>query len=107
MYPVSGGFYTLVCRFLDTPWVGMLTIAERAAADLCHAGNCHGLRLHPAGKQAPFCMDISVLTPSLPQWAVTLPLELTAAGFTIQYWDSQKTVPIAVWITIFAAIISE
>ena len=49
----------------------------------------------------------SVLRPFLLQWAVTLPLELTAAGFTIQYWDSQKTVPIAVWITIFAAIISE
>jgi yeast amino acid transporter len=33
------------------------------------------------------------------QWAVTLPVELTAAGFTMQYWT--KDVPIAVWMTVF------
>ncbi|ORY78861.1 amino-acid permease inda1 [Leucosporidium creatinivorum] len=33
------------------------------------------------------------------QWTVVLPLELTAAGITVQYWTG--SVPIAAWITIF------
>ncbi|ORY78860.1 APC amino acid permease [Leucosporidium creatinivorum] len=33
------------------------------------------------------------------QWTVTLPVELTAAGITVQYWTGG--VPIAGWITIF------
>ncbi|KDE08980.1 hypothetical protein MVLG_00703 [Microbotryum lychnidis-dioicae p1A1 Lamole] len=33
------------------------------------------------------------------QWAVVLPLEITAAGITVQYWN--ESVPIAAWITIF------
>ncbi|SDA03329.1 BZ3500_MvSof-1268-A1-R1_Chr7-1g09380 [Microbotryum saponariae] len=33
------------------------------------------------------------------QWAVVLPLEITAAGITVQYWT--ESVPIAAWITIF------
>lgn len=37
--------------------------------------------------------------------AVTLPLELTAAAFTIGFWDSEGTINIAVWITIFAVVI--
>lgn len=39
------------------------------------------------------------------QWVVTLPLELVAASFTLQFWDSDKTVNIGVWITIFAVVI--
>ncbi|GAA5954880.1 hypothetical protein JCM21900_004975 [Sporobolomyces salmonicolor] len=35
------------------------------------------------------------------QWAVVLPLEITAAGITVQYWDRAAAVPIAVWITVF------
>jgi len=35
------------------------------------------------------------------QWLVTLPLEITAAGITVQYWDRAAAVPIAAWITIF------
>jgi len=35
------------------------------------------------------------------QWLVTLPLEITAAGITVQYWDKAAAVPIAAWITIF------
>lgn len=37
--------------------------------------------------------------------AVTLPLELTAAAFTIQFWDTEGVVNIAVWITIFTVVI--
>lgn len=39
------------------------------------------------------------------QWAVVLPLELVAASFTLRYWDSEGTVPVAVWITMFAVIV--
>merc|ERR1711939_694126 len=35
------------------------------------------------------------------QWAVVLPLEITAAGITVQYWEGAQKVPIAAWITIF------
>ncbi|GAA6058864.1 hypothetical protein JCM10212_002808 [Sporobolomyces blumeae] len=35
------------------------------------------------------------------QWAVVLPLEITAAGITVQYWEKAASVPIAVWITVF------
>lgn len=38
------------------------------------------------------------------QWAVVLPLELTAAAFTLQFWDPNGTVNIAVWITIFFVV---
>ncbi|KAG6909752.1 hypothetical protein DXG01_015468 [Tephrocybe rancida] len=37
------------------------------------------------------------------QWAVVLPLEITVAGTTVQYW--QTDVPLAAWITIFWAAI--
>ncbi|KAJ4344855.1 Amino-acid permease inda1 [Didymosphaeria variabile] len=33
------------------------------------------------------------------QWAIVLPLEITVAGLTIGYWNSD--VPLAVWITVF------
>ena len=33
------------------------------------------------------------------QWAVVLPLEITVAGLTIDYWHAD--VPLAVWITVF------
>ncbi|GAA5823714.1 hypothetical protein JCM11251_000737 [Rhodosporidiobolus azoricus] len=35
------------------------------------------------------------------QWAIVLPLEITAAGITVQYWERAANVPIAVWMTIF------
>ncbi|GAA6041879.1 hypothetical protein JCM8097_004527 [Rhodosporidiobolus ruineniae] len=35
------------------------------------------------------------------QWAVVLPLEITAAGITVQYWEKAAAVPISAWITIF------
>ncbi|GAA5975183.1 hypothetical protein JCM11641_004384 [Rhodosporidiobolus odoratus] len=35
------------------------------------------------------------------QWAVVLPVEITAAGITVQYWDKAAAVPIAAWITVF------
>jgi len=35
------------------------------------------------------------------QWSVVLPLEITAAGITVQYWDRAAAVPIGVWITVF------
>jgi len=37
------------------------------------------------------------------QWAVVLPLEITVAGTTVQYWTDK--VPLGVWITIFFLII--
>lgn len=39
------------------------------------------------------------------QWAVTLPLEITVAGQTVQYWG-EDIMPIAGWITIFWVFIS-
>ncbi|KAL2256038.1 hypothetical protein VTK26DRAFT_2287 [Humicola hyalothermophila] len=33
------------------------------------------------------------------QWAIVLPLELTVASFTVQYWN--REISVAVWITIF------
>lgn len=33
------------------------------------------------------------------QWAVVLPLEITAAAITVQYWTTE--VNIAIWITVF------
>jgi len=40
------------------------------------------------------------------QWAATLPLELTVAATTVQYWSKANDVSVAVWITIFFAVIS-
>ncbi|KAG6840193.1 hypothetical protein C0991_008329 [Blastosporella zonata] len=37
------------------------------------------------------------------QWAVVLPLEITVAGTTVQYWNT--SVPLAAWITIFWMVI--
>jgi len=37
------------------------------------------------------------------QWAVTLPLEITAAGITVSYWPNN--VPLGVWITVFLVAI--
>ena len=37
------------------------------------------------------------------QWAVVLPLEITVAGTTVQYWTDK--VPLGVWITIFFGLI--
>ena len=37
------------------------------------------------------------------QWAVVLPLELTVAGLTVQYWEGAQDINIAVFITIFWA----
>ncbi|KAL1413314.1 Amino acid permease [Vanrija albida] len=39
------------------------------------------------------------------QWLITLPLELTAAGFAINYWTTD--VPLGAWITIFWLVIIE
>jgi amino acid transporter len=41
------------------------------------------------------------------QWAVVLPLEITVAGTTVQYWPRAATVPLGAWITIFWVVISE
>ncbi|TFK32370.1 APC amino acid permease [Crucibulum laeve] len=39
------------------------------------------------------------------QWAVVLPLEITVAGTTVQYWKAAADVPIAAWITVFWVVI--
>lgn len=40
------------------------------------------------------------------QWAVVLPLEITVAGTTVQYWGTD-IMPLAAWITIFWVVISK
>jgi len=67
MYPVTGGFYTLMTRFIDEGF--------------------------------GFAMGWNYWF----QWAVTLPLELVVCGFTVEFWNTG--VNLAVWITVFAAII--
>lgn len=32
------------------------------------------------------------------QWAIVLPLELVVAGLTIQFWDQDASVNVAVWV---------
>jgi amino acid transporter len=39
------------------------------------------------------------------QWLVVFPLEIVAAALTVQYWDVNKTINPAVWITIFWVLI--
>lgn len=39
------------------------------------------------------------------QWAVVLPLEITVAATTVNYWDTG--ISIAAWITIFWIVIGE
>ncbi|KIJ50402.1 hypothetical protein M422DRAFT_27391 [Sphaerobolus stellatus SS14] len=39
------------------------------------------------------------------QWMITLPLEITVASTTVQYWPKAAEVPIAAWITIFWIVI--
>jgi len=40
------------------------------------------------------------------QWAVVLPLEITVAGTTVQYWKAAADVHIGVWITVFWILIT-
>ena len=40
------------------------------------------------------------------QWAVVLPLEITVAVTTVQYWG-EDLMPVAAWITVFWIVISE
>ena len=64
MYPVSGGFYTLVSRFVDPSW--------------------------------GFAMGWNYVF----QWAVVLPLELVAAAFTLQFWDTEgvRSLSFVTWL---------
>jgi len=39
-------------------------------------------------------------------WLIILPFEITAAGITIQYWQSAQSINIGVWITVFLVILS-
>jgi yeast amino acid transporter len=39
------------------------------------------------------------------QWAIVLPLELTVAGFTVQYWEGARDVNVGVFITVFYVFI--
>jgi yeast amino acid transporter len=41
------------------------------------------------------------------QWAIVLPLEITVAGTTVQYWQGAQSVSLAVWITVFWAVIGQ
>jgi amino acid transporter len=39
------------------------------------------------------------------QWLVVFPLEIVAAALTVNYWDSDKTISPAAWVTIFWVMI--
>ncbi|KAJ6260056.1 hypothetical protein Dda_5702 [Drechslerella dactyloides] len=39
-------------------------------------------------------------------WLTVLPLELTAAGITLQFWEGARSVPISVWITVFLVAVT-
>ncbi|KAK6343829.1 hypothetical protein TWF696_007487 [Orbilia brochopaga] len=39
-------------------------------------------------------------------WLTVLPLELTAAGITLNYWEGAKSVPISAWIAVFLAAVT-
>ncbi|KAA8894141.1 amino acid permease-domain-containing protein [Sphaerosporella brunnea] len=39
------------------------------------------------------------------QWLVVFPLEIVAAALTVEYWDQNKTISPAVWVTIFWVLI--
>lgn len=39
------------------------------------------------------------------QWLIVLPLEIVAAAITVNYWDKQKTISPAVWVTVFWLLI--
>ncbi|KAK6357721.1 hypothetical protein TWF718_002030 [Orbilia javanica] len=39
-------------------------------------------------------------------WLVVLPLELTAAGITLQFWEGARNIHISVWITVFLVIVT-
>ena len=68
VFPVSGGFYTLTERMVDSSFA--------------------------------FAMGWNYVL----QWAVVLPLEITVAATTIQYW-SGDSINVAVFITVFWAVI--
>lgn len=38
-------------------------------------------------------------------WLTLLPFELTAAGITLQFWKASRNIDIAVWVTIFLALL--
>ncbi|KAF3162598.1 hypothetical protein TWF788_001968 [Orbilia oligospora] len=39
-------------------------------------------------------------------WLVVLPLELTAAGITLQFWEGARDINISVWITVFLVVVT-
>lgn len=39
-------------------------------------------------------------------WLIVLPLELTAAGITLQFWEGAQGVRISVWITVFLVAVT-
>lgn len=94
LYPVSGGFYTLTERMVDSSFAfAMVRSLSFFLPPLPLAHKAHSLFLLASqGWNYVF------------QWAVVLPLEITVAGTTVQYWTGES-VPIGAWITIFFAVI--
>jgi len=39
------------------------------------------------------------------QWLVVLPLEIVAASITVSFWDRDKSISPAAWVTIFWVLI--
>lgn len=68
MYPVSGGFYTLVTRFVDASWgfaMGWNYVSTSVYYDSCSQ-----------------LIISSGSTPQVFQWAVVLPLEVSRLALT-------------------------
>jgi amino acid transporter len=89
MFPVSGGFYTLVVRFLDPSWgfaMGWNYVLQWAGERTSIVESMLQVMLTPRNDYLSECL-------------VVLPLEITAAGITVQYWT--ESVNIAIWITVF------
>jgi amino acid transporter len=84
VFPVSGGFYTLAVRFLDPSWG--FAMVSRYVSKNEEPLHWKGFRL---GQGWNYVF----------QWATVLPLEITAAAITMNYWTT--SVHVAVWITVF------
>lgn len=86
MYPVSGGFYTYSSRFIGPSW-----------------GTAMGWNYVSLVRAGSLDLNTNIFCSKAFQWMMVLPLELTIASFTVQFWDKETN--IAVWITIIWVVI--
>jgi len=94
LYPVSGGFYTLTERMVDSSFAFAMVREPSPFLSSAFANKAHLASFSPLSQGWNYVL----------QWAVVLPLEITVAGTTVQYWTGDS-VPIGAWITVFFAVI--